>query len=833
MGCSARIGWWRNCLVIILLIICHRGLSAQEIDLYDYRYYRLFEEPSQITDDDITPKSIVPIFTLDPNFSTFKLDYNLSFVRSTRRGVSQYQSTTTFNGIEVPYIGSGVARRLQLGREVAYGCSDSGLGSELRLRIDSIRQNRSSVGVRFLSRNMPYSISASASYRLSRGWSISADMIARTGRDIYVEGLFGNSLKVDIVATKEINRNNRISLALFIEPSMRGSRLSSTAEAFRLTGNNLYNPAWGFQSGKIRNSRVRRSILPTALVAYEGILTERTRVDIGFALTSGVEKYSALEWFNAQTPAPDNYRYMPSYFDDEEDIFTQVESAWLQDDTRYTQIDFDRLIATNMLADGEAVYAIADRVNRIVRTSSHAAFTTQLNSGDISYGVDVSTDNSRKYKQMRDLLGAEYIVDVDYFLVDDDTYSNSLQNNLDNPNRRVEVGGRYGYDYALRTNRVSAFAKYRFAKESLRLDISARVGMVDISRKGYYRKELFADNSFGVSRKAQLPYYRFRAYSEYILASRHLFSASIMADADACDAEDYFIQTQYNNRLVEQPKSRKGYSIDFRYLYQRPAFSISATLFATATIDDSRVEHIYDDLSGEYADIVTTGIDVMRYGVEVESQYRFAKNFRASLAMCLGRYHFVDNAQVTTYSDKSNIILADKAKSYVKNLSIGNAPQITMVAAISYYNRGWWATIDANYAGLRFVEPSLVMRTERALSMAISPEQRKLMSEQERLRDGFTLDISLSKSLFINRLDKKIYRSRFSSRFADKYPRARILLRVGVRNILGSRNTVYSARESSRLQRYKIADDYIYSRQATRYTYAYPRVYEVSASLRF
>ena len=125
------------------------------------------------------------------------------------------------------------------------------------------------------------------------------------------------------------------------------------------------------------------------------------------------------------------------------------------------------------------------------------------------------------------------------------------------------------------------------------------------------------------------------------------------------------------------------------------------------------------------------------------------------------------------------------------------------------------------------------MRTERVLAMAVSPEERNALCEQERLRDALTLDLSLSKTLYLSRLSKKIYSTTAAPRLEDKHPRSRLIFRVGVRNLLGSSNIVYNAYESSRLQRYKLAKDYIYFRQASRYMYAYPRTFYASATFAF
>ena len=811
-------------ILIVLFLIGYRGLSAQEFDLYDFRYYKRFETAEELlaheTDTTTVAKSI-----FDRNFTTRTLDYNLSMVRSTRRGVARYRRGTTLNGVDIPFLSGSTIKALQLSNDQSL--------EKTALHIDSVRDVRTSAGFSFSSRNTPYSITLATSQRLNKSWSLSANLVASTGNDLHIDGVLGNSLEVNIATSKQFRNKSTLAMAIFAKPSMRGTRLASTQEAFRLIGNNLYNPAWGYQNGAIRNSRIRREFLSTAFVGYEGYLNERTKFNIAAAVTAGVEKYSSLDWFDAQTPAPDNYRYMPSYFDDEEDIFHAVESVWLTNNPRYTQINFDRLIATNRLNGGEAVYAISDRVRRTILSTFRGEATTSLEKGNISYGVEVAIANYRNYKQMRDLLGAEYTVDLDYFLLDDDTFGNSLQNDLNNPNRHIGEGNRFGYDYSIRKSSASVFAIYRYATEKFDLDIAAKVGYADISRRGFYRKELFADNSFGVSQHLKFSPYALRIKASYLIDNKHFISTKVATEATPCECEDLFLQSQYNNRTVANPAMRTTYDAEVQYMFQCSNFKLSATLFAGAELNYTQVRHLYDDLSGEYADVVTSNINTLRYGVEVEAEYRFAEHFRATAASTLGRYSYATNSLITIYSDKSSLLLADNIESRTKGLSLENAPQIVVTAGVSYYKSGWWASINANYAGLRYIEPSAVMRTERVLAMAVSPEQRADLLSQEKLGDAFTLDISLSKSLYFNRLNRKIYSTKAAPRFEDKHPRSRLILRIGVRNLLGSTNIVYNAYESSRLQRYKLADEYIYNRQASRYMYAYPRTFYASATFAF
>ena len=811
-------------ILFALFLIVYRGLSAQEFDLYDFRYYKRFESFEELTAPD--PDSVVVAkFVLNREFSTRALDYNLSAVRFARRGKSHYKTTTRLNGLEIPFLGNSNIRALQLN---AHHRAD-----ETLLSIDSLRENRTSVGVAFSSRNMPFSLSFATAQKLRNDWSLATNISARTGRDLHVEGVFGNSLELNMVATKRWGESQTLSFALFAKPSMRSSRQASTMEAFRLTGDNLYNPAWGFQGGKVRNSRVRRNFLPTMFVGFDRKLTERTTLNLAASLTAGVEKYSSLDWFDAQTPTPDNYRYMPSYFNDEEDIALAVEDAWRSNDTRYTQIDFDRLISPHRLKGEEAVYAISERVRRTINSSFRGGATTALEKGAISYGVEANAANYRNYKQMRDLLGARYIVDLDYFLLDDDTFANSLQNNLAAPNRHIAEGDRFGYDYAIRRYTIFAFTTYRYSTERFNIDVVAKIGYCDISRRGFYRKELFADNSLGASQSIKLSPYEVRVSAGYLIADNHFISAKISADATPCDEEDMFLQSQYNNRIIDNPELRTSYDGELCYSYQKQHFAVSATLFLSSELNDTQVRHIYDDLSGEYADVVTRKINTLCYGLEVEAEYRFADHFRATLATALGRYKYASNSLVSIYTDTTNNLLADDIVSHTKGLSLGNAPQIAITAGLSYFNKGWSVAANTNYAGLRYIEPSALMRTNRALNIATSAEQYSALCAQERLRDAFTVDLSLSKSLYLSRLSKRIYSTTAAPRFEDKHPRSRILFRVGVRNLLGATDIINNAYESSRLQRYKLAGEYIYNRQVSRYLYAYPRTFYASVNFVF
>ena len=450
-----------GCLLLGLLTVC--GAAAQHPDDEYYPYAARQEErtPLLLTDSTLFYRAVQTTSDLYAEHTAF----NLPYVSVKRRGLNYRDESASVGVVRLSsrYFG---AMRLLGADEVRYGglaAADGTTGGLGGLRLfrfaDDYPQASRYAAVSFTDRNYLAGARLSVTEPLGRGWSGTAALDARTGRDMHVEGVFTNALTASLRAAKRFGDDHNLSLTLIVPPSVRGTRLSSAEEAFRLTGDRLYNPAWGFQHGKVRNSRVRREFVPLAVVSYRMPVSQSTSLAADFSAEYGTRKYSALGWYDARTPMPDNYRYLPGYTGDRE-----TEQAWRAGDARYTQIDWDELIAQNRMAAGHAVYALEDRAERLGDLNFSALFTTALDARlTLRYGLVLRHARSRNYKQMRDLLGAEYITDIDQYLVDDDTYSNLLQNDLRRPDRTIRKGGRFGYDYALTTRRADARRSRPFA----------------------------------------------------------------------------------------------------------------------------------------------------------------------------------------------------------------------------------------------------------------------------------------------------------------------------------------------------------------------------------
>ncbi len=822
---------------ILVLSAIWSCISACGQDLHDYRYYKLFEQESVAAVEeraDSIPSVTIPA----KRYRRQLLDDNFRFVRTLRRGASFTERRTTLGGIAVEGLYRSTASRLQLRRSETDGAAfDSPLAGgafgNAEYGCDTLLRERTSVGFNLSTRNYLAGINASTASNLGRGWSLAADISARTGRDAHVKAVFTNEMSLNVATVKQFDSLHRISIVLLLSPSERGTRQASVAEAFALRGDNLYSPSWGYCNGKVRNSHVRRETVPVAVAMYEGRIAKNTSLSLSLGATAGIRRYSILDWFDAPTPAPDNYRRLPSYFSDAT-VADAVAEAWRRGDSRYTQIDFDELVARNRLSDDGAVYAVADRVERITRLQLRAAATTSSGRHTrIACGINALCDRSRNYKQMRDLLGGGRIADIDCYLMDDDTFDNALLNNMLAPDRLIGERDRYGYDYALTQTTLSAFGAMRYSASRLSVNAALDVGYAGIVRKGFYRKELFADNSYGCSRTVRLSPYSARLSVGYDFSASHRLRFSAMAHGDMPEAEDLFLQSNYNNRTVDNPALRQTFAAEAVYNFAGAKVDVRATLFASLTRGAMQTDHLYDDASGNYADMVVSGIDVLRYGAEIELNARIADHFRLSTALSAGRYKYAADPRLSLYADTDNRLLCDRARSYVGKCTVGGAPQILTMVEVAYFNRGWGVSLDAEYAGLRYISPSFLRRTERVARMADSPELFAEFMRQERLRDAFALNVSLSKTLYLSRFDRRIYTAPHRPRFIDRHPHSRLTFYLSVDNLLGTRNTVYSGYESSRLQRRWLADEYTLRPQASRYLYAYPRTFYFSVRFTF
>ena len=811
----------RQVIISLCCLLLCNTVAAQQVD--DYRYYKLYEDDTEIA---LAEEGTDTLFTPKQSKLWYKslLD-NSSAVINNRHGIGYYDRQFFFDGITLPKIGQSRLSRLSLIRKENLATENEHYTSTPPIR------EQTAVGINLTTRNYLGGVSASLSHALSDRWSLATDLYIRSGRDMHIEGVFTSEASIALSALGRPDSLSCISLLLLFTPSERAGRKAAVAETFTLTGNNYYNPAWGYQNGKVRSADISRTLLPTAAASYKRRLSDKNSLLVSLRTTIGEQSDNSIDWLNAATPLPDNYRKLPSYFYDEQ-AEQAVTAAWSSNDHRYTQINFDELHRRNAL-HGDAIYLMSDRVRQITDLQLCAAVSNQINDrAKLYYGLRATYLRSRNFKRATDLLGGGEFYDIDYFLVDDDTFSNMLQNDMQNPDRKVGVSERYGYHYLLDNITSTLFASFDGSLNNAQLRATAEVGAQQISRNGLFQKELFSDNSLGRSRRINFTPWALSAEAQYDLSPTQQLYGHLRAEAVAAEGEQLFLQSQYNNRVVENPTLAKLYTANIGYSLHNHKLAVNANLFLRYNANQTTVSHLYYDAAAEFADVVTSNLNTLCFGLEAEAHILLSKSWRAAAGISVGRYTYSGTPNIKVYADNDNRLLADENIEAARGLHLGQTPQISTFGQIAYSSHGWRVVAEAQYHALRYVSPSLIRRSEAILSHAATEAVRQDFISQQRLDNAFTMNLTLSKSLYLSRFARQIYSNGAAPRFTDRHPHSKITIFLAVNNLLGNSN-IYRGYESSRIYKRYLWEDFTATPQPSYLLYAYPRTYYLSVRFSF
>ena len=819
-------------LCAVVALLCYATMAvAQDIGVnvgdicrelgYDYRQYKFYEEEEDI--------EIIPLLdTLPPILRPMEIDtrnaqYALRTYGLRAQGVAIEEESYTIGPLEIEYRTASRLMRLGLQHNKVSGIDNinisKSIASTTEILLGDERASRYEghyLRGELSGRGYIGGLNHRATWkplrngiRLDGEWTITHYASARTGRDLYIDGVFSNTLDLGVEASKS-TRRSALSIVLLLPYSNQGLRQASTAEAFSLTGNTLYNPSWGMQQGKIRNARVLNSFMPEVIARWDYRLSAVSTLHLASDIHYQLVSLTSLNWYNAPTPLPDNYRHMPSYYTDARNVETT--EAWTSNNLAYTQIDWQSLYHTNALqTDGHARYAVDNRREDITRTALTAYITSQIFDVEVSAGVVLDYNTSHHFKLMNDLLGADHIIDLDYYLIDDHTFGNKLQNNLRNPNRKIYEGDKYGYDYRLSRMRTTLFANAQWSYGDGDISAAISLSAERTHRRGYYEKELFAGRgSYGRSESIALSPYHIAIGWQHWLGN-HTLQASVMARGESPEAGDLFLQTEYNNRRVEDITLRTSLASNVSYHYMpNQVIGLSATLFATFAINDCDVVHYYDDLARRYTDAVISNIASHSFGLELRADVTWSQYLSSKFMATAMRCRYFDSATISLYADSDNSLIAQTSAT-MQGHNTGT-PEIGLYGDIEFHARGWRIRAAAYYCGQRYVSPSFIRRSQRVFDLASTDEHRAMLDHQQRLGDAASMDLNVSKRI---RLDWGTLNIQFSAR-----------------NILGI-NAISNGYEQNRIRRVVVQERAHLEPFDNRLRYDYGRTFYLGIGLWF
>lgn len=650
----------------------------------------------------------------------------------------------------------------------SYGFGDIGGATNISTRPTTYRKQNKvsySMGNRSYRQRLMYTYSSGLN---KNGWAYMFSGSRRWANEGYVEGTYYDGWSYFGAIEKKINDKHSFALSAFGAPTERGAQAGSTQEAYDLAGTNYYNPNWGYQGDKKRNAKTKFVHQPMITLNHYFDLSSKTKITSALAYSFGTYSYKALNWYNAYDPRPDYYRLLPSYITDDEELQDYIAEIWSGSE-ELRQIDWDELYYVNYISylnqnqgeNGQARYMIEDRRSDHKRYSFSSNINHTLTENiNLSGGVEVSRYKVNHYKLVDDLLeygeqeGKYFWVDVDQFAERDFPGNDSIiQNDLNNPNRVVYEGDRFGYDYDIHVNSEDAWAQSKFVYDNIEFYAGANIVRTEFWREGFMKNGRAPEDSYGESEHANFLNYGLKAGVTLKFSGHHYLVANGMMRTKAPNPKVSFLSPRVKNQMVDSLASEKIKSVDLSYVIKYRKFNAKVTAFNTRIDDQTTLISFYHDALKSYANYSMTNVDVNHQGIEFGAEIKATDNFSFLLAGSYGDYRYVSRPTATVSVE--NGAEADSSKTiYLNNYYLPGAQEIGSFG-LKYNVNYWFFNANINYMSKSYLSMFPELRSEAAINGATWYVDEYEANIQEitsmiKLPDAVTLDFSVGKSWRIN-----------------------------------------------------------------------------------
>lgn len=744
--------------------------------------------------------------------------YVYSPMRFSIRGYDQRDHVTYINGINFTdtergrfnYSGLGGLNNATRNKDIVHGLEMTGFGYGSltgATNINTLAADYAAgtqVGLSYT--NRAYNLRAQATYAtglMNNGWAFTGSVVYRWAEKGRAEGTSYNSLGYFFAAQK-VWGNHSIALTTWNSPTERGQSSASTQEVYDYRGI-YYNSYWGYQDGKVRNSRVVQSMDPTVLLNYIWDIDNESSLKVGAAFHYNKYSNSALSFYNAPDPRPDYYRNLPSFqytnlgvngVNDTEDpnygyvntdLYNHLDEQWRNNNTDYTQINWEALYRANYLnnvatPNASAHYMLERRHNDLMEGAMNALYTNQVTDKlKINAGVSAKYGKGMHYKTVDDLLGGNQWIDIDQFAERDFANNTTIiQNDLDNPNRVVKEGDVFGYNYNMHVLKGSAFIDNYWNTRYFDIYYAAALNYTQFQREGLMRNgraEVIGAQSKGRGFLAYFIDPSLKAGLTWKADAHNRVVVNVLAESRAPLPSYSYVAPRVKDTLIPGLQSEKVLSYDVNWLFNYPGVRGRVTLFQTHMVDGTESTGYYNDEFRTYVNHTLTGVDRVFRGVELGVDIDLVAGFSLELAANIGDYRYTDNCMgVMSAENGCNLFTGELPQDlsettdireivYTKGLMVSNGPQIASSITLDYFHSSmWFADITLSYYDKNYLDFSPARFTKMNVDggyylneigqmqyyAGYDEETKKILGTQERLKGGFLLDASVGKVLYFN-----------------------------------------------------------------------------------
>jgi TonB dependent receptor len=751
----------------------------------------------------------------DPYFSGASFHFNA--VRFRFRGYDNELFSTYMNGVPMENLDNGFTpfglwgglndvmrnREATLGlRTTTFAFGELGGSTNFDTRA-SHQRKQTSVNYAISNRNYANRLMITHSTGLNKkGWAFTFSGSRRWATEGYADGTYYDGWSFFTAVDKRVNDRHLLSFVAFVTPTENGRQGSSVQEMTEITGDRFYNSFWGYQNGKKRNASVAKTSQPVGILTHDWRINEKSTLVTAASFSFGKRSVSGLDWYNAPDPRPDYYRYLPSY--QTNPLYKQQVLDAMRNNVNLRQLNWDGFynanrssfdvvanangIAGNTVSGRRSRYILEDRIINTTRYSINTTLNTTIGSNiDFTSGLTFQRQNSGYYKEVNDLLGGDFYVDVNQFaerILIGDPAAN--QNDVNNPNRILKAGDKFGYNYDINTTKASGWVQAVIKFRKIDIFLGGEHSYTRFQRIGNVKSGLFPNNSFGKSKANHFYNHAVKAGITYKFDGRNYLFANGSIMSRAPFFENAYIAPRQRDFVQDDIKSEGIYAAEAGYIMNAPKLKLRATGYYTRFTNQVNVLTFYHEDYRNFVNYAISNIGKQHMGIELGVDAKIYKGLSVNAAANIGRYYYNtrQNAVVTLDNDASQL---SREVIYSENFRVPT-PQEAYTIGLDYRSpRFWFVNVNFNYFSQMWLDFNPIRRTYSAVE-GLDPFSDKWRNiiDQEKLESQYTVDAFAG------------YSWRMNNRFKSLKKTTYLVFNMGINNLLNNTSIVSGGFEQLR-----------------------------------
>lgn len=770
---------------------------------------------NELDDEGSGSQNVSTLLSSKGDVFTSNASYTFSPMRFRTRGLDGKYNNTYINGILVNDAERGFFTYSQIGglndmvrtkenvnatEAASFTFGNVGGAVSINARASAIRKG---LKVSQVASNRTYVTRTMATYStgmMDNGWAFAVSASYRWGNSGYTEGTFYDAWAFAASAEKRFNDKHSLSFTILGAPTKRGQQSGSTQEAYDLTpkrtffrtagsgyGNNFYNANWGYQNGVMRNAKQVKTFTPFAILSHEWKIDELSKLTTSIGYKYQMDGRTAMNWYKSADPRPDYYRNLPTYhltIDNPEGAAIR-EELWRTDES-YRQINWDRMYQTNYLANKSGKsgrYMIENRRNdqQVITVNSVLNYVFS-DSYKLDAGIELQSTLANHYKLVDDLLGADYWLDIDqYGERDNPGDPNFMQNDLENPNRKVYTGDVFGYNYNIYNNSAKLWGQFTYSYTNLDAYAGVQVMYSNFWREGLMRNGRASDDitmantinglcysnnwiktvngSYGNSPVQNFITYAAKAGVNYRITGRHILTFNAAYGTNPLLANNAYFSPRVKANLIPLSglKPETYLNLDLSYYVRTPVVNGRITVYNIMFWNSTDLSSFYNDEYNTYVNFAMYNFNKRHTGAELGLEFNIVDGFSIDAIAAVGQNVYTSNPTATISME--NGINPDEEKIInCKGFHLDGAPEIATSLGFHYFHPSYWFfDVNVNYFANTYLDFNPLRRTDDAIA-GLNPDNEDdaalidRITRQEKLNTDIvpiTVDASIGKSIRI------------------------------------------------------------------------------------